>query len=471
MGAGATVDTIVDGGTIVTGVSAFEAAIAIEGERIVAVGPREALPEARETIDATNQLVFPGAIDCHTHLNLDGWRRGSEAAARAGVTTIIPFVGYRDGEEETLPAAIDRMRGEIEGELYVDVSLNFILRNTPYIFESIPEAVRAGVSAFKMFMTYKRGPVMSPDSTILRAMEVIRDAGGLLQIHCENGEVLDYLHEQAINAGCTKPGDYPRTCPPWTEAEAINRAILMGDMTGCPVYVVHLSTREGLERIRHAQAAGSAVWTETCPQYLLLSEDEMERLGPYAKIGPPLRRREEGHQEAMWEGVASGTISNLGSDHAPARRELKEPGWDNIFFAPDGTPIPFGAPSLETLVPLAYHEGVVERGLGPCWMARVLSENPARLFGLYPRKGTIQPGSDADLLIIDPDAERTITADDHVSLAGFTPYEGRRVRGRPMTTLLRGRPVLRDGELAGALGAGQYIPAGPRTFALAVAAP
>ncbi len=157
MSDGAIVDTIVEGGTIVTGVSAFEAAIAIDGERIVAVGPRQALPEARETIDATNQLVFPGAIDCHTHLNLDGWRRGSEAAARAGVTTMIPFVAYHDHEQETLPAAIERMRGEVEGELYVDVSLNFILHNTPYIFESIPDAVRDGVCAFKMFMTYKRG--------------------------------------------------------------------------------------------------------------------------------------------------------------------------------------------------------------------------------------------------------------------------------------------------------------------------
>ena len=458
--AGERVDTVIHGGTVVTGSAAFESAIAIDGERIVAVGPREILPEAERYIDASGKQVLLGAIDCHVHLNLDGWRLGSEAAAKSGLTTIIPFTGYRAQEEESLPAAIRRVQDEMSGELSVDISLNFILFNTPYIFDSLPEAVELGVSAYKVFMTYKRGPLMSPDANIINAMEVIGRAGGLLQLHCENGEVLDYLHEKAIDEGRTKPLDYPATCPPWAEAEAINRAILMGKMTGCPIYVVHLSTREGLERIQRAQSEGQPVWTETCPQYLLLTETEMERLGPFAKIGPPLRPVEGGHQAAMWEGVSLGYISNIGSDHSPAAKERKELGWENIFFAPDGGAVPFGSPSLETLVPLTYHEGVIERGLPLWWMARVLAENPARLFGLYPRKGAIQPGSDADLLIIDPDAEWTIEAEHHVSEAGYIPYEGRKVRGRPWMTLLRGQVLLNDGELEQKPGYGTFVPAG-----------
>ena len=440
--------------------SAVTADVAIAGGRIAAVGSASSMPDATEEIDASGKLVFPGAIDCHVHLNLDGWRLGSLMAARSGLTTLIPFVNYRPNEEETLPQAIARIKKEINGELVTDVSLNFILFNTPYIYEQLPAAVELGVSAYKVFMTYKRGPLMSPDENILQAMNTIAGAGGLLQLHCENGEVLDYLHEQAIEQGRTKPEDYPATCPPWAEAEAINRAITMARAAECPIYVVHLSTREGLEHIVRAQENGRPVWTETCPQYLLLDDSEMGRLGPYAKIGPPLRARADGHQDAMWDGLVRGAISNLGSDHSPADRERKELGWDNIFFAPDGGAVPFGSPSLETLVPLAYHEGVVERGLPPTWFARALCENPARLFGLYPRKGTIQPGADADLLIIDPDAEWTIRAEDLLGRAGFTPYEGRRVRGRPWMTFLRGRPLLRDGEVQVARGLGEFVPAG-----------
>jgi dihydropyrimidinase len=205
------------------------------------------------------------------------------------------------------------------------------------------------------------------------------------------------------------------------------------------------------------------VWTETCPQYLLLNEEEMERLGPLAKIGPPLRPADGVNQEALWKGTEQGYISAIGSDHAPASPERKEPGWQNIFEGPDGKPIPFGAPSLETLVPLVYSEGVVKRGFPISWMARVLAENPARIFGLYPRKGTICPGSDADLLMIDPKAEVTISATQHHGRAGFTPYEGWKVRGWPWMTLLRGQVLLNIGRLEQKPGNGKFLPAGNPT--------
>jgi len=195
-------------------------------------------------------------------------------------------------------------------------------------------------------------------------------------------------------------------------------------MTGCPVYVVHLSTAGGLRRIKEAQSEGQRVWTETCPQYLLLTEKEMETWGPFAKIGPPLRPADGGDREALWAGSAGGHIATLASDHSPRRKALKEPGWKNIFVDGGGKPVPFGSPSVETLVPLAYSEGVVGRGLPLTWMARVLAENPARIFGLYPRKGAIRVGADADLTIIDPEPESTITVNDHKGIAGWTLYEG-----------------------------------------------
>jgi dihydropyrimidinase len=256
------------------------------------------------------------------------------------------------------------------------------------------------------------------------------------------------------------PREFPATCPDWAEEEAINRAIHLGALTGAPVYVVHLSTHLGLERIKRAQAAGQRVWTETCPQYLLLTDREMERWGPLAKIGPPLRSADGPDREALWRGSEQGYIATVASDHAPRPKAQKEAGWQNIFVDPAGRPIPFGSPGIETLVPLMYSEGVVKRGLPLPWLARVLGENPARIFGLYPRKGTIRVGADADLLLIDPEPAWTIRVADHRGIAGWTLYEGWTARGRPWMTLLRGRVLLNQGQLEQGPGAGRYLARG-----------
>jgi dihydropyrimidinase len=307
-------------------------------------------------------------------------------------------------------------------------------------------------------MTYKKRPHrMVSDEFMARAMEVIGSLGALCQLHCENGDVLCYLEDRAIAAGHVHPRDFPATCPDWTEEEAIHRAILIGGLTRCPVYVVHLSTRLGLERIKRAQTEGQRVWTETCPQYLLLTDAEMERLGPFAKIGPPLRPAGGPDRDALWQGTEQGFIATVASDHSPRVPSAKEPGWKNIFVDAEGRPIPFGAPSLETLVPLMYSEGVVKRGLPITWLARVLAENPARIFGLYPRKGSIRVGADADLTIWDPDGETTIEAVQHLGIAGFTPYEGWTVRGRPWMTLVRGQVMLNERRLEQKPGYGRYL--------------
>jgi dihydropyrimidinase len=457
------VDLLVRGGRVVTATDDFEAAVAIKGGRIVAIGPEGVLPPADRVIDATGKIVFPGLIDCHLHVGpeYDDWKTSAMAAARTGLTSIVPFVTYNAGE--TLPAATRRLREEAESLSTLDFGFHFILDHEPPILDGLAEAVRLGVRSFKMFMTYKkRGKRMVSDEFLCKAMERLAALNAVCQVHCENGDILCYLEDKAIAEGRTAPTDFPETCPDWAEEEAINRAILIGRLTGCPVYIVHLSTRLGLERIKRAQGEGQRVWAETCPQYLLLTDAEMARLGPFAKIGPPLRPAAGPDREAMWAGSAGGYIHTVASDHAPRPPRFKEPGRTNIFVDTEGKPIPFGAPSLETLAPLMYSEGVARRGLPLSWMARVLSENPARIFGLFPRKGAIRVGADADLTLWDPNAEWTIEQRQHLSVAGYTPYEGWRVRGRPWMTLVRGEIVLNpDGDLEQKPGFGQFLPEEP----------
>jgi dihydropyrimidinase len=453
------VDTIVRGGQVVTATDAFEAAVAITGGRIAALGPESLLPPADRVIDASGKYVLPGLIDCHLHIGpeYDDWKTAPLAAARTGLTTLLPFVVYDEGE--SLPRAVARLREEAGALSVLDFGFHVILNHEPHILDGLPEAVQMGVTSFKLFMTYKkRGKRMVSDEFIAKTMARLAPLGGLCQLHCENGDILCYLEDRAIAEGRTAPTDFPATCPDWTEEEAINRAILIGRLTECPVYVVHLSTRLGLERIKRAQAEGQRVWTETCPQYLLLTDREMERWGPFAKIGPPLRPADGPDRAALWAGSAAGFIATVASDHSPRVPAAKEPGRKNIFVDAEGKPIPFGAPSLETLVPLVYTEGVVNRGLPVSWMARVLAENPARLFGLYPRKGVIRIGADADLTIWDPAPEWTIARTQHLGIAGFTPYEGWKVRGKPWMTLLRGQVLLNsEGVLEQKPGYGQYL--------------
>jgi len=461
----ARVDTIVRGGQVVTSSQVYDAAIAISGEKVVALGPEELLPPADKYIDAEGKLVLPGLIDCHVHLDgHDDYALGARAAAYAGLTTLIPFGTYSLEHDETLLAAAHRVREEIEASAVVDFGFHFILQNRPSILESLPQAMAMGVKSFKMFMTYKKRPGrMCDDDYICQAMELVAKGGGVLQLHCESGNIIEYLENKLLAEGHTHPTDFPRACPDWAEEEAINRAIQMGAATQCPTYVVHLSTQVGLERIKRAQSLGQPVWTETCPQYLLLSDAEMARYGPLAKIGPPLRSADGPDKEALWRGLAQGYTSIVSSDHAPHPYELKQVGWENIFVTPEGASVPFGSPGVETILSLMYSEGVVKRGLPIWWLARVMSENPARIFGLYPRKGTIQVGSDADLLILDPAGDTILTAKDHQSNAGYTLFEGWQVTGRPWMTLLRGQVLLNQGRLEQQPGYGQFLACeGPR---------
>ena len=453
------VDTIVVGGQVVTSSQVYEASVAIDGEKIVAIGPENLLPPADNYIDASGMFVLPGLIDCHVHLDgHDNYALGSLAAAYAGLTTLVPFGTYNLEGDETLPEAVNRSREEVERTAVTDFAFHFILQNRPNILKTLPEALDMGVKSYKMFMTYRKRPYrMCDDDYICEAMAMVGKGGGVLQLHCESGNIIEYLENKLVAEGHTHPTDFPGACPDWAEEEAVNRAILMGRATNCPTYVVHLSTQLGLERIKRAQAAGQRIWTESCPQYLLLSDEEMAKYGPLAKIGPPLRPADGPDQDALWRGLEQGHISIAASDHAPYPQELKQVGWDNIFVDAEGRSVPFGSPGIETLAPLMYSEGVVQRGLPIWWLARVMSENPARIFGLYPRKGVIQVGSDADLLILDPGGDRIITSRDHHSNAGYTLFEGWQVQGRPYMTLLRGKVLLNQGELEQKPGYGSFL--------------
>ena len=457
------VDKVIVGGQIVTSSQVYEGSIAIAGEKIVAIGPDSLLPPADSYVDASGKLILPGLIDSHVHLDgHDNYALGSLAAAHAGLTTLVPFGTYNLEGDETLPQAIHRTREQVEQNALTDFAFHFILQNRPSILSGMPEAIDLGVKSYKMFMTYKKRPGrMCDDDYICQAMDLVSRGEGVLQLHCESGNIIEYLENKLIADGHTHPTDFPSACPDWAEEEAINRAVKMSGATRCPAYVVHLSTQLGLRRIQQAQSLGQPIWTETCPQYLLLSDAHMAEYGPLAKIGPPLRPEDGPDRDSLWRGLGQGSISIVASDHAPYPQELKQPGWDNIFVDSNGASVPFGSPGVETIVPLMYSEGVVKRGLPIWWLARVMSENPARIFGLFPRKGIIQVGSDADLLIIDPNGDRIITARDHLSNAGYTLFEGWEVKGRPWMTFLRGQVLLNQGALEQQPGYGKFLESGP----------
>ena len=321
------VDTVIKGGIVAFSSNAFQSSIAIKGEKIVAVGDYSTMPKAKTYIDASGKFVLPGLIDSHVHIREkpgDDWGITSKAAALAGLTTIIPFGEYKSDQKETLPESIERWKSEAGKESFVDYSLHYILSNTPYIVEGLKQAMEMGVTSYKMFMTYDH---RVSDSFIANVMEIVGKNGGIVQLHAENGDVIEHLMNKSISLDKTKPTDFPATCPPWAEEEAINRGILLAKMTECPLYIVHLTTKIGLDRIIQAQLSGQQVWAETCPQYLLLDETALEKIGPFAKIGPPLRPADGLNQSALWNGLKNGYLSTIGSDHSPASSDKKELGW------------------------------------------------------------------------------------------------------------------------------------------------
>ena len=455
------VDLLVEGGAVVLpGGVQHDACIAIREGRVSQIlGATELRPPAAQIIDARNKVVLPGVVDAHVHVDTPGPRTKplgiysdefenmSRAAVAGGVTTVIPFV-FASG---TKPPAhyLREYKTLAERESWTDFAFHFGITKGADI-DAISAVVKMGVRSFKALMAYKTQGSMISDKLLARAMEEVGRWRGIMMVHAEDGELIDALEEQAKARGCCSPPDYARCRPPAAENIAIMRALSLARDTGCVLYIVHLSTREGLVTAKLARARGEAIIIETCPQYLFLTDDALQpdRLGPLAKIGPPLRER--AHGEALWGGVREGAIDLIGSDHAPRLRADKLRGLKDIFAAP------FGSPGLETLLPV-LHDEFQRRQLPLTVLARLIAEAPARIFGIFPRKGVIAVGSDADLVLLDPELEWTVDPKKLQTKAKYSVWMGRRIRGKPVTTIVRGKVVHLNGKLGAGKGWGKFL--------------
>lgn len=442
---------------VVTPERIYPGEVGIVGERIAAVAEKVS-GQALEVIDGQGHYLLPGGVDVHTHFKLpvkgtvssDDFQSGTAAAACGGTTTIIDFADQV--KAGTLKEALDRRREEAR-EAAVDYSFHLTVTDPrDDTVDELGKMVEEGVSSFKCYMAY-RGTLMIDDGQILKVMAAAGRAGGLVAVHCENGDAIEYLISRFLREGRTSPLYHELSRPTALEAEATHRAIVLSEVAGCPVYIVHMSTGDALSHVTAARARGLPAFAETCPQYLLLSSELYKLPGFEAAkyvMAPPLR--EGWNQKALWKGVVEGDIQVVSTDHCPFNfRGQKELGRG------DFSRIPGGVPGVETRLPLIFHEGFIRgrMSLGRC--VEVLSEAPARLFGLYPVKGAIAPGSDADLVIVDPDREMVISAASHHQKVDYSPYEGFRVRGWPRIVMLRGRVIARDGQFLGKPGQGNFI--------------
>jgi len=446
---------LIRGGTLVLPGSALEADLLVQGERIKAVG--RGLPVVHDTvvIEAEGCLVLPGVIDAHVHIALDtgiyrtpdDWFIGTRAAACGGVTAVVDFATQFPGQ--TLREAVEA-RLEEAGDAVIDYAFHVMVTDLPPGREGeLADLVELGTPSIKLYTTY-RPNYYADDATILRLMEAAADLGVLPLVHCENDDLVTARTEALVEAGQTRWRFHGQSRPALAEQEAIRRVLFLAEAAGCPVHICHCSTARSVALVAEARDDGQEVTCETCPQYLLLDNSVYQGPEPWRYIlQPPLRDPEE--PDALWSLVEAGAVDLLVTDHCDYTREQK-------VAADDFTRTPGGLPGLETLLPLAYTYGVAEGRMSLPQMAAMLSTNPARLWGLWPRKGNLLPGADADIVVYDPRPEGTIRAEDLHHLAGYTPYEGMRVQGRVEVTISRGQVIYREGRFLGRKGRGRFIP-------------
>ena len=437
-------DLLISGGLLVTGDGFSCSDVAIRDGQIAEVNSGIAPRSARELLDVQGKFVLPGIIDVHTHpLYEDDFETTSLTAAWGGTTTLIHYAYAFHNQNVT--EAIEKAITEASRVSYLDFGLHVGLFDVEKQYQQIPEAFQLGVRTFKMFMTYAKLGRMTSDYYLAAAMDLIAKHRGMAMVHAENGLATDYLEDKFNREGIPAIEAFTRMRPAALEAEAINRAIAIAEVSGCSIYIPHLSAGRGLGPIARARSAGQAVFAETCPQYLILTEKDLFRWGPLAKIGPPLRTSED--NEALWKGLIDGTIDVVASDHAPKAKRRE----DDFFEAA------YGSPQSETLLTVMYDAGVNCGRISLPRLTQLLSEAPARIFGLYPRKGSLRVGSDADLVILDPSVRHRLSGETQHSKAGYTLYEGRECLGRPWMTLQRGRIVLDRDRVTASPGDGQFI--------------
>jgi dihydropyrimidinase len=452
-------DTLIRGGTIVTATDTYVSDVGIVGGKISVIGLNLPAEGAGKVIETRGMLVMPGGIDVHTHLDMpfggttsaDDFESGTVAAAYGGTTTLIDFAIQYKGQ--TLRHAFDTWMKKADGKAVIDYSFHCIITDIAGAqLDEMKAFVREGVPTFKLFMAYP-GVFMLDDASIFKAMGVAADCGGMICMHAENGGAIDVIVQRALAEGKRAPKYHALTRPVTAEAEATSRAIALAEMAGTPVYIVHLSCNEALEKVREARDRGLRVYAETCPQYLYLSLENMDGPGfDGAKyvFTPPLR--EKWNQEKLWQGLAKDDLQVVSTDHCPfCMKEQKELGKD------DFTKIPNGGPGIEHRVSLVYSGGVHGGKFSSNRFVQLVSTAPAKLFGLYPRKGTVAVGSDADLIVFDANEEQTISVKTHHMRVDYSMFEGTRVKGVPKTVLSRGRVIVENGKFVGKVGAGEFL--------------
>jgi dihydropyrimidinase len=453
--------TLIKNGHIVTAVDSYIADILIDGETVSLIGKDldQLAGGIDKTIDATNRLVIPGGIDPHTHMDLpfggtassDDFETGTRAAAFGGTTTIIDFAVQYHGQG--LNEALDVWFSKAEGKAAIDYAFHLIVTDLPD--GRLPELkamIDQGVTSFKLFMAYP-GVFLVDDGTIFKAMTTAAESGGLICMHAENGVVIDVLVKRALAEGRTAPKYHALTRPTKAEAEGVHRAIAIAEMANSPVYIVHLSCYDALKEVQAARDLGLPAYAETCPQYLLLDYDRYEQEGfEGAKyvMTPPLRDKE--NQERLWRGLRGDDLQVISTDHCPfCYKEQKELGLG------DFSKIPNGGPGVENRMSLIYHHGVGAGRVGLNRFVELTSTAAAKIFGLFPKKGTIAVGSDADLVIFNPNREQTISAATHHMRVDYSAYEGWKVKGVTETVLSRGKVIVEDGEWKGKAGDGRFL--------------
>jgi dihydropyrimidinase len=455
--------TLIQGGTVVTASDTFAADVLIEGEQIAALGHGFS---ADQTIDATGKYVIPGGIDVHTHLDMpfggtvssDDFFTGHRAAAFGGTTMHIDFAIQPKGA--TLRETLDQWMARANGKAAIDYGFHLAITDLPdSVMEEIAQAPEWGVTSLKLFMAYK-GALMVDDATLFRAMEQAAKHGLLIAVHAENGDAIDILVAQALGAGHTEPKYHALTRPAELEAEATNRAIRLAEVAGAPLYVVHVTNAGAVEAIRLARGRGKPIYGETCVQYFFFTKDDLARPGfEGAKwvCSPPYREKSD--QEALWRAVYADELQIISTDHCPfwfeggkdGRPAGKELGIGNF------SKIPNGCPGIEDRMMVLYTSGVRGGRFSLNRWVELCCTNPAKLFGMYPQKGVLAPGSDADVVIWDPDAAHTISAATHHQRTDYNLYEGMKVTGMPTVVLSRGRVLVRDGKWEGEQGAGRFV--------------
>lgn len=458
-------DIVIRNGTVVTASDTFEADVGIGDGKIQAIGSK--LPNGVKNIDAKGMLVLPGGVDGHCHLDqptLDGsvcaddFYSGSVAAAHGGTTTIIPFACQFRGQ--SMQTAVDDYHRRASGKAVIDYAFHLIVSDpTEALLKvDLPRLIGEGYTSFKIYMTYD--DMKLNDRQIVQLLSLARQHGAMAMIHAENADLIAWLTETLLESGNTEPRYHAASRPMLVEREATHRAISMAELADVPILIVHVSGREAVEQIHWAQGRGMRIYAETCPQYIALTEDDLARPGfegAKCVCSPPPRNRE--NQSVIWDGLESGLFHIFSSDHAPFRYQSNT----GKMLKGDKTPfnwIPNGVPGIETRLPILFSEGVKKGRISLNRFVELVATNPAKMYGLHPRKGTIAIGSDADVVVFDPDARRVIRSEKLHHNVDYTPYEGMVVDGWPVTVLSRGDVVIEDRTLVAAAGRGKFLPCG-----------